>query len=229
MSRVQVTYFSDVLCIWAYVAQARVDAAKAAFGQDITVNYRFCSVFGDARTKIATGWKGRGEFEGYNRHVKSIAARFPHVEIHPEVWIDCRPASSASPHLFLAAVLDWQPAGSTETADGVPPIFESVMWAFRRGFFQDGLDIATWEVQCKLAQPFGVDIDAIEANIRGGSAFARLSADYQDADKMRIEGSPTFVLNEGRQKLFGNMGYRIIEANIREMLREPDVDQASWC
>lgn len=25
--------------------------------------------------------------------------------------------------------------------------------------------------------------------------------DYQDADKMRIEGSPSFVLNEGRQKV----------------------------
>ena len=46
---------------------------------------------------------------------------------------------------------------------------------------------------------------------------------------MRIEGSPSFVLNEGRQKLYGNVGFRIIEANIQELLRAPGGDQASWC
>jgi hypothetical protein len=37
------------------------------------------------------------------------------------------------------------------------------------------------------------------------------------------------ILNQGRQKLFGNVGYRIIEANIQELLREANPDQASWC
>ena len=81
------------------------------------------------------------------------------------------------------------------------------MWAFRCGFFRDCRDIARWDVP----------------------AFARLAADYQDADKMRIEGSPSFVLNEGRQKLYGDVGFRIIEANIQELLRAPRGDQASWC
>ena len=228
MSVVQVTYFSDVLCIWAYVAQARVDAVRDAFGPDVKVTHRFCSVFGDARNKIATGWHDRGEFAGYNKHVRAVAARFPHVRTDPEVWIRSQPASSASPHLFLSAVFDWQHARLSGPAGG-DAVFESVMWAFRRGFFEEGLDIADWDVQCRLAQPFGVDIKAIEDSIRNGNAFARLAADYQAADKMRIEGSPTFVLNDGRQKLFGNVGFRIIEANIKEMLREPSQDQASWC
>jgi protein-disulfide isomerase len=63
----------------------------------------------------------------------------------------------------------------------------------------------------------------------GGVAFARLAADYQDADKMRIEGSPSFVLNEGRQKLYGNVGFGLIEANIQELLRAQRTDEASWC
>ena len=54
------------------------------------------------------------------------------------------------------------------------------------------------------------------------------SKNYQDADKMRIEGSPSFVLNEGRQNLYGNVGFRVIEANIVELLRVSDIDQASW-
>ena len=29
---VDITYFSDVLCIWAYISQARVDAVTEKFG-----------------------------------------------------------------------------------------------------------------------------------------------------------------------------------------------------
>ena len=50
-----------------------------------------------------------------------------------------------------------------------------------------------------------------------------------DADKMCIEGSPSFVVNDGRQKLYGDVGFRIIEANMQELLRVPGGDQASWC
>ena len=87
------------------------------------------------------------------------------------------------------------------------------MWAFRCGFFRDCRDISRWDVQCELAEALGVDINAVEKRIHEGTAFARLATDYQDADKMRIEGSPSFVLNEGRQKLYGDVGFRIIEAN----------------
>ena len=227
MNAVKVTYFSDVLCIWAYVAQARVEAIKQTFGDQVRLNYRFCSVFGDAQNKIAFGWQGKGGFDGYSRHVKTIAARFPHVKVHPLIWTEAQPASSTSPHLFLAAVYEWESAAGADASD--KPTFESVMWAFRRGFFEQGLDIADWSIQRELASPFGLDIDAIEGAIHTGAAFARLAADYQDAEKMHVEGSPTFVLNEGRQRLFGNVGFRIVEANIREVLREPNMDRASWC
>lgn len=54
--------------------------------------------------------------------------------------------------------------------------------------------------------------------------------DYPEALKREpLDGSPTFVLNDGRQKLFGNVAFRIIEANIREMLQAPNETQASWC
>jgi hypothetical protein len=47
-------------------------------------------------------------------------------------------------------------------------------------------------------------------------------------EENKLEGSPSFILNEGRQKLFGNVGYRIIEANVAELL-ENQGNQASWC
>ena len=52
MSVVEITYFSDVLCVWAYVSQARLDAVKEQFGDAVRIEHRFCSVFGDTARKI---------------------------------------------------------------------------------------------------------------------------------------------------------------------------------
>jgi predicted DsbA family dithiol-disulfide isomerase len=230
MTVVQVSYFSDILCIWAYATQVRVDAVKEKFGDSIRLDDRFCSVFGDTARKITTTWRDKGEYAGFNAHLRTVAAQLPHIEVHPEIWLRTRPATSASAHLFLAAVQEWQRGQEGEIqGQSATSIFDKVMWAFRCGFFRDCRDIARWEVQCELAEALGVDTDAIEQSIHSGAAFARLAADYQDADKMRIEGSPSFVLNDGRQKLYGDVGFRIIEANIQELLRLPAGDQASWC
>ena len=118
----------------------------------------------------------------------------------------------------MTAVQQWEHDLGAENGSATS-IFDKVMWAFRCAFFRDCRDIARWDVQCELAEALGVEINAIEKRIHDGTAFARLAADYQDADKMRIEGSPSFVLNEGRQKLYGDVGFRIIEANIQELLR----------
>ena len=44
--------------------------------------------------------------------------------------------------------------------------------------------------------------------------------DYQLAREYQIKGSPTFVMNEGRQVLFGNVGYRVLRTNIEELLNQ---------
>jgi predicted DsbA family dithiol-disulfide isomerase len=102
-------------------------------------------------------------------------------------------------------------------------------YVIRCAFFRDCRDISRWDTQCEIAARLGADVDAIEGCIRGGAAFARLARDYEDADKVRIEGSPSFVLNEGRQKLYGNVGFHLMEANVQELLRAPRADEASWC
>ena len=230
MKVVQVSYFSDVLCIWAYAAQDRIDAVKEKFGDTVRLDYRFCSVFGDTARKITSTWRDKGEYAGFNAHLRKAALQFSHIEVHPDIWLNTRPSTSASAHLFLKAVQHWQQEREREgQSESATSIFEKLMWAFRCAFFRDCRDIARWNVQCELAEALGVDIGAIEKCIHEGTAFARLATDYQDADKMRIEGSPSFVLNDGRQKLYGDVGFRIIEANIEELLRAPRGDQASWC
>lgn len=230
MNLVKVSYFSDALCIWAYIAQARIVAVKEKFGDTVLLDHRFCSVFGNTALKITSTWREKGEYVGFNAHLRSVALQFPHVEVHPDIWLKTRPSTSTSAHLFMIAVQQWQHEREGEgQSESAMSIFEKLVWAFRCAFFRDCRDIACWNVQCELAEALGVDTNAIEKRIHDGTAFAGLATDYQDVDKLRIEGSPSFVLNEARQKLYGNVGFRIIEANIQELLRTSGDDQASWC
>ena len=223
MGEVEITYFSDVLCVWAYIAQARMNAISEKFGDRVRITHRFCSVFGDTAAKISSTWKEKNGYQGFNAHLRQTAEKFPHAELHPEIWLKTRPASSAGAHLFLKAVQLW----THESAKTC--VFNQAIWALRCAFFRDCLDIARWDIQCEIADHLGADIGAIEQSIHDGIAFARLAADYQEADKMQSEGSPSLVLNQGRQKLYGNVGFRVIEANIQELLREPNMTDASWC
>jgi predicted DsbA family dithiol-disulfide isomerase len=195
-------------------------AVEEKFGDSVRIRHRFCSVFGDTAEKIKLNWKEKGGYEGFNHHLRHVGEKFPHIQVHPDIWLKTRPPSSASPHLFLKAIQLWGRDSK---------IFDQVMWALRIAFFQDGRDISRWDVQSEIAEGFGANISAIEDLIHSGVAFAGLATDYQDADKMRIEGSPSLVLNDGRQKLYGNVGFRLIDANIQELFREPRADDASWC
>ena len=47
-----ISYVSDVLCIWAYVAEARLDELRKEFGASIALEYRFIPVFGATKYRI---------------------------------------------------------------------------------------------------------------------------------------------------------------------------------
>jgi predicted DsbA family dithiol-disulfide isomerase len=103
MTLVQVSYFSDVLCILAYATQARIDAVKEKFGDTVRVDHRFCSVFGDTARKITSTWRDKGKYAGFNAHLRTVALQFPHIEVHPDIWLKTRPPTSASAHLFMTS------------------------------------------------------------------------------------------------------------------------------
>ncbi len=221
---VPIAYYSDVLCVWAYIAQLRVDAVKARFGEQVRFDKRFCTVFGDTRRKIDATWGDKGGYAGFNAHLRQAAEAFPVVKLNPDIWLTVQPASSDGAQLFLKAVQLAEAAGEAE-----PGAAASATWAMRCAFFEEGRDIADWAVQREVGARSGVDCACADALIRDGRAFAALSTDYRMAAEAGVQGSPSFVLNQGRQKLYGNVGFRIIEANISELLREPRTDQASWC
>jgi len=230
MAKVEISYYSDVLCIWAYVAERRIEELAKAFGDKISIDVRFCSVFPDARSKIEKAWGAKGGYEAFNRHLRQVAETFPHIAVDEAVWLKTRPRTSASPHIFLKAVALIE--GEDEVSAAAPyldRLSTRAAWEMRSAFFAEARDISDWQVHREVAARIGIDYGAVDQKIRSSEAVAQLAADYDLSQKNRIEGSPTFLMNDGRQRLFGNVGYRLLEANVQELLRRPPENEASWC
>lgn len=215
---IQLTYFSDVLCIWAHIAQARLDQVDKTFTGQVAIEYRFCSVFGDVGHKIGLGWASKGGYDGFASHLQEIAAGYDHISLHPSLWHTCRPVSSTPAHLVLKAVQRLDPSKCRK-----------VLLALRRAFFEYAKDISCWTVLSEALTTAGVDCARVRDLLDRGLAHADLESDQRERQSLMVQGSPTLVLNEGRQKLYGNVGFRVIEANINELLRSPSAGAASWC
>lgn len=222
---VRIEYFTDILCVWAYLAQIKLDNLQRDFGDRVQVVHRFMSLFGNNEARIGKGWtEGAGGFRGYAEHVRRIVGQFDHVTVHEATWLRNVPASSLPGHLVIKAVQTLADAG-----DGVPAgSAERYAQRLREAFFRDNRDIAAHPVLMEEAENLGLPVAAIERQLQNGQAHAALSLDLQDQRDKLLEGSPTFVLNEGRQKLYGNIGYRAIAANIQELLDKP-LDIPLWC
>lgn len=232
-AKVRLNYFSDILCVWAYIAQIRLDELKSRFSGALDIHFHFVSVFGSAERKIAEAWGEKGGYQGFSDNVQSLCSAYPHVEINKAVWKQQPPKTSANCHLFLKAVqlLETQGVITREPDNRYAgrTVLEELMWRFRLAFFKRNEDISDQHSLFNTAKTIeGLPLIQIKEYIENGAAIAALCDDIQLCSDYKIEGSPTYVLNEGRQKLYGNLGYKILEANVHEILHRPD-NQASWC
>lgn len=228
---IRLSYFSDILCFWAYAAQVRLDELKKKFGTRIEIEHHFISVFGNTKQRIRDGWEDRGSYHGFAEHILDVAKSFPQVQVNPEIWIKSSPKTSAMSHCFLKAVQQLEEKGvissEIDTLSGKTP-FEASLWRVRCAFFEDALDISSISVLKNIAEELQLPMADIEQSLNDGSALAALMSDMEKKELLKLEGSPSYILNDGRQKLYGNVGYRVIEANVTELL-ERDDNQLSWC
>lgn len=215
----ELTYYSDLLCVFAYASEAKLEALAAAHGATLNIIRRACDSFGDTEAKIGEGWREKGGWTAYADHVAEIAGRFEHIALHADVWRRVRPKSSHSAHLLVKAL---------ELSDLPQDASAAAAWALRRAFFAEAADIGRQDVQREVLARAGVDAAAADEAINDGRAFAALAADYAAATRQKIEGSPSFVFPDARQKLYGDVGFRMLDANVRERLRPRAPDDPSW-
>ncbi len=213
-----IDYYTDILCIWAWIAQRRIDELNTQLGDKIELHYHYMDLFGDVPQKIGLQWKERGGYTGFAEHIQKSADTFEDAHINSKVWTEVQPTTSGNAHLILKAIeLAYDKQKSADAA-----------LMLRCSFFIDAQDIGNLDVLFELVQNHGLDRDIINNTILDGSAMAALMGDYQKAKQQNIKGSPSYVMDGGRQVLYGNVGYRVILTNIQELLKHPE-DEASWC
>lgn len=213
-----IDYYTDALCVWAWIAQRRTEELESTWGDKIDLRYRYVNVFGDTQSRIGDGWAERGGFDGFRDHVIESAEPYDNAAVNPDIWSKVRPKTSANAHLVLSA------AASIASKEAAAKLAAQI----RHAFFVDARDIGDVAVLLEVANENGLDADGIGEAVGDGSAAAGLMRDYQSATAGNITGSPSWVLNEGRQKLYGNIGYHVLNANVEGLFAGHTAD-ASWC
>ena len=162
-------------------------------------------MFGDVPRKLESQWSERGGASGYAQHVAEVVEQFGHVELDRDAWSVVSPASSMPAHLLLCAVrlLDL-----TKVAEVAAQI--------RHTFFVEAKDVSRRSELLTIVESTGLVVSEVEATWDSGHAHAELSSDLNLARDKFVASSPTLLFNEDRQRLTGNVGYRVIEANVRE-------------
>ena len=217
-SPIVIDYYSDLLCIWAWIAQPRLDELRNQYADQVIIRHRVVHIFGDGQRRITTQWGTDDGYEKFADHVLAAGDKFEHCRLHRDIWRRVRPLSSMQPHVFVKAV---------QLAAGSAAGERAALLA-RRAFFCDARDISRRDVLLQIAEEAELNLTALQQALADGSAMAALSGDLRSAGEQGVKGSPTWVLNDGRQVLYGNVGYRILSANIEELLRHPR-SEASWC
>lgn len=70
----QVDYYTDVLCVWAWIAQRRMDEIAESWGRQVSIKFHYINVFGDALGHIGKKWSDKGGCAGFAEHAAKLAA-----------------------------------------------------------------------------------------------------------------------------------------------------------
>lgn len=220
----EIELYTDVLCVWAYAGQVRADELREMFGPRIQLVERYLSVYGNVNRRVDE--QAGGDASAYADIRRRVAARFDHTKMHPDAFARVAPRSSNMAHLALCAVRAAQANG---LVDEDPELMSRLTRRVRLAFFEDAEDISQRDVLINLLAGEGVPQGALDAMLLNGAAMAELSDDLAQKEKLGLVGSPTYVLDGGRQQLFGNVGYRILEANVAGLLDGDRTPSGSWC
>lgn len=213
-----IEYYSDILCVWAWIAQQRIDELNKNFNDQIIIKHKYLDIFGNTSEKMQRQWSTKGSYQGFSKHVIASAAPYEQATVNSDIWAKTQPTSSANAHLVLKAIeICYDPVTSIKMA-----------LVLRKAFFIDALDISNITLLYNVLQQHNIDENQVRQTLINGSAIAELMLDYQQAKQQSLKGSPTYIIDNGRQTLYGNVGYRVLHANIEEQLKQPN-NEASWC
>lgn len=214
-NRLKISYWSDPLCIWALVAEQKLDRVLAELGNDVRVEYRIVPVFGSVPWRFAEGPWAKEGVDGRVAATRRIAEQGGRADVSGECWRKAMPSSSWAPASAIKAVFGLADGRGEE----VGPAYQR---ALRERFFVAEANISQRSVQLELAEEMGLPRGPIEARLDDGSALAAVCEDHAEKERLRLQGSPTYVFDGGRAMLYGNFAYGILRSTVEEFARGID-------
>lgn len=213
-ARIEFGYWSDPLCIWAFVAQDKLERILGDFGAHLAVDYHVIPVFGSIPARFASGpWRAEG-VAGRVAATRRIAVQHGRPDVSGRCWEGDCPASSWAPGAAIKAVFAAEHAGLCAPGSGA-----RFQVRLRERFFVDELNIARRAVQLGVAEELGIARAPLEERLDDGSALALLWDDFAEKERLRLQGSPTFVFDGGRAMLYGNFAHGVLQSTVEELIR----------
>lgn len=212
--RIEFSYWSDPLCIWALVAQTKLERILEELGSHLTVDYRIVPVFGSVPWRFKEGPWAKDGVDGRVAITKRIAEQAGRKDVSGACWRTCTPASTWSPSSAIKAVFAMEAEGVAAAGAGA-----RYQLALRERFFVAEENIARRGVQLAVAEALAVPRAPLEQRLDDGSALAAVWEDYSEKERLRIQGSPTYVFDGGRAMLYGNFDYGMLHSTVQELVR----------
>ncbi len=206
-------YWSDPLCIWAFVAQRKLVSLLERHGDRLEVDHHIVPVFGSVPERFSTGSWSKAGVEGRVSATARIAAEHGHPEVTGEIWRTDPPASSWAAGAPVKAVNALEKAGALPAGSAA-----DYLWQLRKAVFVENRNIARRSVQLEVAEAQGLPRAPIEAALDDGSALATLFEDHQERERLKIQGSPTYVFDGGRAMLYGNFDEAILHTTVEQLV-----------
>ncbi|MCA9530706.1 MAG: DsbA family protein [Myxococcales bacterium] len=212
--RVRFEYWTDPMCIWAFVAEPKLTRVLEEVGTHLEVDYRIVPVFGSVTQRLRDGgWAKEGR-EGRRSATKKVAVEHGHPDVTGDVWVHDTPTSSWAVGAAAKAAFLAEAAGAAPGGAGA-----AYLWALRERFFVHDQNTCRREVQLSVAEQVGIDPEAIERRLDDGSALAALAEDDELRRERRVQGSPSYVFDGGRTVLYGNFAWPILCSTVSELLQ----------
>jgi predicted DsbA family dithiol-disulfide isomerase len=223
MKRLEFSYYSDPLCIWAFVAQPKLERILSEWGEKLEVDYRIVPVFGSVPERFERGAWAEGGPEGRRKATRRIARQQGRDDVSGEIWVKDPPASSLASGAAVKAVFALESQERAAAGSGA-----RYLLAMRERFFVDNRNVARRKEQLGVAESLGIDVAALEEKLEDGTCLAALFEDDAAGKALGVRGSPTYVFDGGRAMLYGNFPFAILHATAEELISGAGLD-ASAC
>ena len=218
MDRIEFEYWSDPLCIWAFVAQSKLEHVLEQHGEHVAPRYHVVPVFGSIRERFATGSWSKAGPEGRAAATRRVAEQHGRNDVSGLCWLEDCPASSWPAGVAIKAVFAAEHAEEIDAGKGA--VFQ---WRLRERFFVEDRNVARRDVQLELAEELEIPTAILEGRLDDGSALCALWEDHAKREATGLRGSPTFVFDGGRAMLYGNFSEAILTATVEELVKGLDV------